>query len=55
MAAIVDETSHLDLVALNHSLKDALPAYARPVFIRVMAQVNTTGELWNTDKLMAFI
>ncbi|XP_072015110.1 long-chain fatty acid transport protein 1-like [Amphiura filiformis] len=51
MAAIVDETGHLDLVSLNHSLKNSLPAYARPVFIRVMNQVNTTGtfKLVKTD------
>lgn len=43
MAAIVDENRSLDLVTLNHSLKKSLPSYARPVFLRIMNQVNTTG------------
>ena len=45
MAAIVDESGTLDLSVLNHHLKNSLPAYARPVFIRVMNQVNTTGKI----------
>ena len=44
MAAIVDENRSLDLVTLNHSLKKSLPSYARPVFLRIMNQVNTTGK-----------
>ena len=45
MVAIVDTEGTLDLVKLNQSLKTALPAYARPIFIRIMQEVDTTGGM----------
>lgn len=51
MAAIVDESRSIDLVALRRDLHKSLPAYARPVFIRLMDEVDTTGtfKLKKTD------
>lgn len=51
MAAIVDEDNSLDLAALTGALQRSLPAYARPVFLRLMKAVDTTGtfKLKKTD------
>ncbi|KAL8558160.1 hypothetical protein ACOMHN_035465 [Nucella lapillus] len=43
MAAIVDEDNSLDLAALTSALQRSLPSYARPVFIRLLKEVDTTG------------
>ncbi|XP_046676184.1 long-chain fatty acid transport protein 4 isoform X2 [Homalodisca vitripennis] len=43
MAAIVDEHKELDLAALAQGLMKALPAYARPVFLRIVETVELTG------------
>lgn len=43
MAAIVDEHNSLDLEYLNSALQKSLPAYARPLFIRIKKTVDTTG------------
>ncbi|XP_077986704.1 long-chain fatty acid transport protein 4-like [Glandiceps talaboti] len=43
MAAIVDDTNTLDLSILSHDLKQQLPSYARPMFLRLMESVDTTG------------
>lgn len=43
MAAIVDEDSSLDLEALAMALQRSLPPYARPVFLRLLPTVDTTG------------
>lgn len=43
MAAIVDENNQIDLNQLSAGIKGALPAYARPLFIRVMASVPMTS------------
>lgn len=43
MAAIVDQSNSLDLVSLAEGLKKALPPYARPLFLRVLHQVEMTG------------
>ncbi|XP_061577233.1 long-chain fatty acid transport protein 1-like isoform X2 [Cololabis saira] len=42
MAAIADE-GHVDLPAFFTSTQKALPSYARPVFLRLMPAVDTTG------------
>ncbi|KAM6939895.1 long-chain fatty acid transport protein 1-like isoform 2-T2 [Xenentodon cancila] len=42
MAAIADE-GHMDLDAFLISVQKALPSYARPVFLRLMPSVDTTG------------
>lgn len=43
MAAIVDPHNTLDLYLLSNSLKNNLPSYAVPVFIRIMDSVPVTG------------
>jgi solute carrier family 27 fatty acid transporter 1/4 len=43
MAAIYDPERNLDLVALSKNLQKALPAYARPQFIRLLEKVDLTG------------
>jgi hypothetical protein len=43
MAAIVDENYTLDLDVLKSDLQRGLPAYAVPIFIRLMKAVDTTG------------
>ncbi|XP_076455364.1 long-chain fatty acid transport protein 1-like [Babylonia areolata] len=51
MAAIADEDNSLDLVSLTSALQRSLPSYARPVFLRLMKEVDTTGtfKLKKTD------
>ena len=44
MAAIVDPERKIDLNALYADLQKALPAYARPLFIRLLDEMDTTGE-----------
>ncbi|KAG8234395.1 hypothetical protein J437_LFUL014613 [Ladona fulva] len=43
MAAIVDEAGNLDLEKLAEGMKKSLPGYARPLFLRVLAEVPMTG------------
>uniref|UniRef100_A0A336K116 Very long-chain fatty acid transport protein n=1 Tax=Culicoides sonorensis TaxID=179676 RepID=A0A336K116_CULSO len=43
MAAIVDPDNQLDLEHLSAGIKGALPAYARPLFIRVLKSVPMTS------------
>ena len=43
MAAIADEAKSIDLKALYRDMQKALPAYARPVFLRFMEEVEYTG------------
>ena len=46
MAAILDEQNQIDLVTLYKDLQKSLPAYARPMFIRLLkGVVDTTGNL----------
>ena len=45
MVAIVDEKKTLNLEQLYRDMKKVLPAYAVPVFIRLLEQVNTTGKV----------
>lgn len=51
MASIVDPDGKMDFVKLSTGLKDGLPAYARPVFIRVLKELPMTGtfKLKKTD------
>lgn len=44
MAAIAQEGNQLDLDAFLIGVQKALPSYARPVFLRFMPSVDTTGE-----------
>lgn len=43
MAAIVDTKKTLDLTMLAKELKNALPSYARPIFIRFVNAIDLTG------------
>lgn len=43
MAAIGDPQRVLDLRAFNSAIQKMLPPYARPIFIRVLSQVEATG------------
>ncbi|XP_034231074.1 long-chain fatty acid transport protein 4-like isoform X2 [Thrips palmi] len=43
MAAILDQEDNLDLQAIAEGVRRALPAYARPQFIRALRQVEMTG------------
>ena len=45
MAAIVDPNGDLDLDVLAKGLAKALPAYARPIFIRILQEMSLTGEM----------
>ena len=44
MAAILDEDHSIDLDAMYKDLIKVLPAYARPLFIRLLQKVDTTGR-----------
>lgn len=43
MAAIVDIEKKLDFIHLSSGIKASLPPYARPVFIRILANLPMTG------------
>ncbi|RZF38777.1 hypothetical protein LSTR_LSTR008147 [Laodelphax striatellus] len=43
MAAIVDEQKQLDIAQLENGIKNSLPSYARPLFLRVIEQVPLTA------------
>ena len=44
MAAIVDEDNKgIDLIAFLQQLKEHLPVYARPIFLRIVDSVTVTG------------
>ena len=45
MAAIVDPNGDLDFDVLAKGLAKALPAYARPIFIRILQEMSLTGEI----------
>jgi len=45
MAAIVDAAHTVDLRRFNHDLQQRLPAYARPVFVRLLDKLDLTGSL----------
>jgi len=45
MAAIVDPNGDLDFDVLAKGLAKALPAYARPIFIRILQEMSLTGEM----------
>lgn len=43
MVAIEDQNENLDLKYLQTEIQKALASYARPVFIRLMKNVESTG------------
>jgi len=44
MTAILDNDDSLDLDELAAGLKQALPPYARPLFVRSVKEMDMTGE-----------
>jgi len=44
MAAIADKDSTLDMKALAEGVRKALPSYARPQIVRLLREVEMTGE-----------
>ncbi|KAG8230143.1 hypothetical protein J437_LFUL010394 [Ladona fulva] len=43
MVAILDKDKTLDLVAMYEAIQKSLPSYARPIFIRVLTELDMTG------------
>lgn len=43
MAALVDPDSQIDMETLAKGIRNSLPIYARPIFIRIMPQLPMTG------------
>ncbi|XP_071450747.1 long-chain fatty acid transport protein 4-like isoform X2 [Hetaerina americana] len=43
MVAILDKENTLDLAVLHAGIQKTLPAYARPIFIRVLTELDMTG------------
>lgn len=43
MAAIVDPTNTLNIEKLSTGIKESLPLYARPLFLRVLSELPLTG------------
>ncbi|XP_014278846.1 long-chain fatty acid transport protein 4 [Halyomorpha halys] len=43
MAAIVDQENNMDLNKLTEGVKKSLPSYARPLFVRVLNEMELTG------------
>jgi len=48
MAAIVDPDHSLDINTLAEKLSTELPAYERPLFLRILNQIDMTGILLTT-------
>jgi solute carrier family 27 fatty acid transporter 1/4 len=46
MIAIPDPDHTLDLDKLFTGVRDKLPGYARPIFVRCVQQLDLTGETW---------
>ena len=44
MAAIHDPNDNVDLSVIVTEVQKALPSYARPIFVRLLKQVDTTGN-----------
>lgn len=59
MCGIVDANGSLDLDKLAKDIAKDLPKYARPVFMRIMSNMDMTGEYFSAliflFKLLAFI
>lgn len=43
MAAIADPDGNIDMTVLAEGLAKQLPVYARPIFIRILKEINMTG------------
>jgi solute carrier family 27 fatty acid transporter 1/4 len=44
MVAVVDTDGTFDLATFVKGVQENLPTYARPLFIRVLSQLQMTGE-----------
>lgn len=53
MAAVAHAGGHFDLDAFLMAVKKALPSYARPLFLRLMPSVDTTGETLKQRQTLA--
>jgi len=47
MSAIADTANDIDLESLHEAVSKELPAYARPMFLRVLNHIDMTGKLQN--------
>lgn len=54
MAAIVDPDKSCDLDNFANEMKKALPAYARPVFLRLLPEVHKTSTFLCSRKCFWF-
>lgn len=45
MAAVADPKRELDLARLARDLDDSLPSYARPLFLRIVNDIDMTSQL----------
>lgn len=52
MAAIYDENGTLDIDKLTIDIKEHLPAYARPQFVRILTKIDLTGMCKNNIILL---
>lgn len=52
MAAILDENNTLDIKLLYGIVTKSLPSYARPLFVRIVKELEKTGKFSN---LLIFI
>lgn len=50
MVAIVDPQREVDLEKLAKGYDKALPAYARPLFLRILTEIKLTGKIAYTSK-----
>lgn len=46
MAAVFDKNGTLDVNKLAADIKEQLPAYARPQFIRILTKIDLTGIIY---------
>lgn len=51
MAAIADIDGNIDLTVLASGLTKQLPSYARPLFVRILKEINMTGKERNKNIL----
>ena len=46
MAAIHDPDGVVDIEELGNAVKEQLPSFARPLFVRLVKQLDITGNIW---------
>lgn len=55
MAAIYDENGTLDVDKLSVDIKEQLPAYARPQFVRILTKIDLTGMHLHINSILLCI